>query len=101
MARKSQNRSTNASRRSSRLAEHEEPGNASTGPPPPIDGASHGLLIQLAQQVQNLTAAVQDLRQPAYHQPPVEEPVLPSRHSHRPRSDLRSGKRASYSRSKQ
>ena len=67
MARKSQNRSVNASQRSSRLVGREEPEDASTGPPPSIEGANNGLLIQLAQQVQNLTAAIQDLRQPANH----------------------------------
>ena len=101
MARKSQNRSVNASRRSSRLVEREEPGDASTRPPPPTEGASHGLLIQLAQQVQNLTAAIQDLQQPANHRHSVEEPALPSRHSRRSQPDLRSGKRVSHSRSGQ
>ena len=101
MVRKSQNRSVNASRRSSRLVDREEPGDASTRPPPPTEGTSYGLLIQLAQQVQNLTAASQDLRQPANHRPPVEEPAPPSRHSRRSQPDLRSGKRASHSRSGQ
>ena len=83
MARKSQNRSVDANRRSSRLVEREELGDTSTRPPPPTEETSHGLLIQLAQQVQNLTAAIQDLRQPTYHQPLAEEPAPPSRHSRR------------------
>ena len=101
MARKSQNRSVNASQRSFRLVEREEPGDASTRPPPSTEGASHGLLIQLAQQVQNLTTAIQDLRQPANHRPSVKEHVLPSQHSRRSRPDLRSKKCASHSRSGQ
>ena len=101
MARKSQNRSVNASRRSSRLVEREEPGDASTRPPPSTEGASHGLLIQLAQQVQNLMAVIQDLRQPTNHRPSAEEPTLPSQHSRISRPDLRSRKRASHSRSGQ
>ena len=83
MARKSQNHSVNASRRSSRLVGRGEPEDASTGPTAPIEGANNGLLSQLLQQVQNLMAAIQDLRQPVNLQPPLEEPVLPSRHSRR------------------
>ena len=63
MARKSQNCSVNASRRSFRLVEREEPEDTSIRPPPPTEGANNGLLIQLVQQVQNLTAVIQDLRQ--------------------------------------
>ena len=98
MARKSQNRFVNASRRSSRLVGREEPKDASTRPPPPIEGANNGLLIQLVQQVQNLTAAIQDLRQPVNLQPPLEEPAPPSRHSRRSWPDPRSGRHAPHSR---
>ena len=101
MVRKSLNQSTNASRRSSRLAKCEEPEEAPTWLPPSIEEANHGLLIQLAQQVQNLTAVIQDLRQPTNHQPSVEEPALPSRHSRRSWPNQRSGKSASHSRSGQ
>ena len=101
MARKSQNRSVNASRRSSWLMGRGEPEDASTGPPAPIERANDELLSQLVQQVQRLTAAIQDLRQPINLQPPLEEPALPSRHSRRSRPDLRSRKQASHSRSGQ
>ena len=98
MARKSQNRSINASQRSSRLVGRGEPKDASIGPPAPIEGANDGLLSQLVQQVQNLMAAIQDLRQPVNLQPPLEEPALPSRHSRRSRPDPRSGRHAPHSR---
>ena len=98
MARKSQNRSINASRRSSRLMERGEPEDASTGPPAPIERANDELLSQLVQQVQRLTAAIQDLRQPTDLPPPLEEPAFPSRHSRRSRPDPRSGRHAPHSR---
>ena len=50
------------------------------------------------QQVQNLTVAIQDLRQPINLQPPLEEPALPSRHSRRSWPDPRSGRHAPHSR---
>ena len=62
MARKSQNQFANASRQFSRLVEHEEQEEAPTRLPPSTKEANHGLLIQLAQQVQNLTAVVQNLQ---------------------------------------
>ena len=97
MARKSQNRSVNASRRSSRLMGRGEPEDASTGPPAPIERANDELLSQLVQQVQRLTAAIQDLQQPTNLQPPLEEPALPSRHSRRSRPDPRAGRHAPHS----
>ena len=98
MARRSQNRSVNASRRSSRLMGREEPEDASAGPPAPNERANDELLSQLVQQVQHLTAAIQDLRQPTNLPPPLEEPAPPSRHSRRSRPDPRSGRPAPHSR---
>ena len=83
MAKKSQNQSTNASRRSSRLVERKELEEAPTQLPPSIEEANHGLLIQLAQQVQNLAAVVQNLQQPVGPQPSAEEPTPLSRRSRR------------------